>query len=348
MKTFRSNAEHAKHAKVETSSRVRFFWVGLESSRSPGVAPIPAVGEMITTPTNSACSACSAFDLKPRLLCRSRSRIRGGFLRADAEELDVEDEGGAAGDGRRVAVVAVRDVRRADQARFLPDLHLLDAFGPALDHLVQAELGRLPPLVGGVEDVAVGEAAFVVDLHLVGRGGARTVARRQRLEDEPVGQLGRALLLRRLVREVAAGDLLLVGPRGGSLLRERVHLLHLRLGLDHGLLPQRAVGEPALHDLQLARLQRERGDVPAADQESDRVEGLLVVGLQRLFGGSGEREEHGERKSETHEGPFGRGGQTVRYFSTSWVIAIRSFPAFSFRGSTRIPPTRMVPPRWMA
>src|SRR5258705_9409597 len=93
----------------------------------------------------------------------------GGFLRADAEELDVEDERGAAGDGRRVSVVAVSDVRRADQAGFLADLHLLDALGPALDHLVQAEFGGLPALVRGVGNGAIGQAGVVIDLYFVRR-----------------------------------------------------------------------------------------------------------------------------------------------------------------------------------
>src|SRR3954465_10153518 len=91
-----------------------------------------------------------------------RERWTGsGLFAVDAEELDVEDQGGAAGDGRGMAVVAVGDVRRADEPRLLAHLHLRHAFGPALDHLVQGELGRLPALVGRVEDGAVGEPALV-------------------------------------------------------------------------------------------------------------------------------------------------------------------------------------------
>ena len=39
----------------------------------------------------------------------------------DAEQLDLEDERGAAGDGRRVPVVAVGDVRGAHELRLLAD-----------------------------------------------------------------------------------------------------------------------------------------------------------------------------------------------------------------------------------
>ena len=53
-------------------------------------------------------------------------------------------------------------------------------------------------------------------------------------------------------------------------------------------------------------------------------------------------------KARRMRGLSGKGARTLRYFSTSWVMAISSLPAFSSRGSTRMPPTRIVPPRWMA
>src|SRR5919198_264010 len=75
----------------------------------------------------------------------------------DPQQLHVEDEGGAARDRRGMAVIAVGHVGRTDEARLLAHLHLLHAFGPALDHLVEAELGRLAALVRRVEDGAVAE-----------------------------------------------------------------------------------------------------------------------------------------------------------------------------------------------
>src|SRR3989442_10904913 len=80
----------------------------------------------------------------------ARSKIARTFslLPGDAEQLDLEDERGAAGDGGRVPVVAVGDVRGADELRLLADVHLLHALGPALDDAAQRELGGLASLVG--------------------------------------------------------------------------------------------------------------------------------------------------------------------------------------------------------
>src|SRR5581483_3551145 len=181
----------------------------------------------------------------------------------------------------------------------------------------------------------------------VGGAGTRPVPGRDRLVDHAARQPRRARLLRRLVRVRLPRLLLLVGACGGPLLRQRVDLLHLLIRLDHRLLPGGAVGDPALDDLQLVGLERERREIAAAHQIPDGVERLLVVALERLRG-SGERDEQSESENRTHEEPFSREARTLRYFSISWVTAISSLPAFSFCGSTRIPPTRMVPPRWMA
>src|SRR5262249_5807915 len=154
--------------------------------------------------------------------------------------------------------------------------------------------GRLPALVAGVEDGAAGEAALVVHLHLVGGGRARALAGRQRLVDQAAGQLRRARLLRRFLRVLLARGLLLVRTRAGARLRERVHLLHLPLRLDQRLLAAGSVGQPVLDDLQLVGLERERRQVSAADQVADRVEGFLVVGLERGLRGGGQSERECE------------------------------------------------------
>src|SRR5947208_3412721 len=81
--------------------------------------------------------------------------LRASLLSVDREQLDLEHERRPARDGRRVPVVAVRDVGGAHEPRLLADLHLADTLGPALDDLVEAELRRPAVLGGAVEDGAV-------------------------------------------------------------------------------------------------------------------------------------------------------------------------------------------------
>ena len=55
------------------------------------------------------------------------------------EELDVEVEGGAAGDDVAGALVAVAELRGHDQLALLAHAHAEDALLPALDHLRSGE-----------------------------------------------------------------------------------------------------------------------------------------------------------------------------------------------------------------
>ena len=88
--------------------------------------------------------------------------------------------------------LAVGDRRRADQLRFLADLHALHTFGPAADDTVQRELGGLATLHGAVEHRPVGQRAVVVHAHDVGLLRARAFARRQRPVDQARGRGRRA------------------------------------------------------------------------------------------------------------------------------------------------------------
>src|SRR5713226_685845 len=278
------------------------------------------------------------------------------LLAVDAEQLDLEDQRGAARDGRRVSMVAIGDVRGADQLRLLADVQLLHALGPALDHAVERELRRLAPLVGGIEDGAVDQPALVVDLDLVGLLRARALAGAQHLDHQPGGRLLRALLLRRLGEEVLGGGLLLLGGRVGARLHQLgdrllpLRRLRLRLG------PGGGVVEPLLHHLQLAGLELQGLHAGAdADSVTDRIEGLVVVALERLRAG-GEREgEQGGDGEPGHGSPFvrralmsrARRGVSGQSPPIPWVMATSSVPASGFAGSSRSPPTKMVPPRWM-
>src|SRR6187455_153796 len=60
----------------------------------------------------------------------SVGRGRRGRARDDFQQLDLEHERGAPGDGL-VTTVTVGEIGRADQARLAADLHPLHTFGPA-------------------------------------------------------------------------------------------------------------------------------------------------------------------------------------------------------------------------
>jgi hypothetical protein len=62
-----------------------------------------------------------------------------GCSAVDAEQEDVKDEGGAAGDDVADAGLAVGHVGRDDQSPLLADAHAQDTGVPALDHLADAQ-----------------------------------------------------------------------------------------------------------------------------------------------------------------------------------------------------------------
>src|SRR4029077_15383537 len=92
------------------------------------------------------------------------------LLGADFEQLDFENERGAAGN-RRAALVPIREDGRADELRLAADLHLLHALGPTGNHAVERERCGLVALIGAVELGSVNQRAAVVDLHGVGGFG---------------------------------------------------------------------------------------------------------------------------------------------------------------------------------
>lgn len=84
------------------------------------------------------------------------------------EELDLEDERGAARDLWRRAVLAVRVVGAAREHALLALVHRHDALVPALDHTADAdvELKESGPIARAVELLAVEKGAHVVHLDL--------------------------------------------------------------------------------------------------------------------------------------------------------------------------------------
>ena len=104
----------------------------------------------------------------------------------DAEELDLEDEGGRRGNDGREAALAVRVVRGARQLRRLPDGHLHHPFVPSFDDLAHTdgELEGLAAVLGAVELGAVRESTCV-------RGGRGDRRQRVRFGSNPVREGGR-------------------------------------------------------------------------------------------------------------------------------------------------------------
>ena len=91
-----------------------------------------------------------------------RAAVAGAGL-LDAEQLDLEDEGGRRGNDRRETALAVRVVRGARQLGNLPDGHSRHPLIPSLDDLADAdgELEGLAAVLGAVELGAVREGTCV-------------------------------------------------------------------------------------------------------------------------------------------------------------------------------------------
>src|SRR5919201_6105122 len=154
---------------------------------------------------------------------------REARLLDDLEQLDLEDERRARLDLRRRAAVAVGGVRGTDEAALAADLHLLDAFGPALDHPVERKRDRLAALDRAVEHGAVRQRALIVHLHFVGGRRTRTGAGLQRRDDGAGRRLDRALFRRRLVDVGLPGFALRHRGGGHTRLLEILDLRTVRL-----------------------------------------------------------------------------------------------------------------------
>src|SRR5581483_5115110 len=268
------------------------------------------------------------------------------LLLHDLEQLDLEHERRARLDLRRLAAIAVRDVRRTDELRLPADLHHLHALGPALDDAVQRERRRLAALHRAVEHRTVGQCARVVHLHRV--RGLRRVARPGldlRIDQTGRGLL-RALLRRRLVEVALAGLLLLFGRLRHARLRELVDLRTEGLEVDLLLVFEHAVAEPFLHELELLLRQLERAEV-LAEREAERVHRLVVVGAECRFGGApgGGRDddEHQGGGEETHVESFPFPGRAIGDDGGSAGMAVlaarrvRGKRAAAVRGRARRP-----------
>ncbi len=155
--------------------------------------------------------------------------------------------------------------------------------GPALNHLVQLEGGGFATLDGAVEQGAVGEAAFVVDLDLVGRLRLGALAGAQHFVLQAGSGGGDAGLLGIVGEEAAA----LLGVGVGFLLHLggfSVGHLFLEVG-EHGLhlvFGERArlagIGVTKAGDIGVDIHLRQLLHIGLAGEEADAVTHLGVVG----------------------------------------------------------------------
>ncbi len=131
-------------------------------------------------------------------LSKSNHLSRGGakaaslelVLADDAEELDLEDEGGVRADVAASATGAVGEIRGDVELELVANSHKLESLSPATDDLGDAEGSRGVALVRGIELLAVDEGAAVVDLD--GVAGGRLESARA-LGDDLVEQTGISL-----------------------------------------------------------------------------------------------------------------------------------------------------------
>ena len=95
----------------------------------------------------------------------------GGFRLHDVDQFDLEDEIVACLDDRTAILLAIGQSVRNVEQEDIAFVHLLQALRPAGDDLVEAEHGGGTAIIGGVEFLTVGRAAFIIHAHQICRRG---------------------------------------------------------------------------------------------------------------------------------------------------------------------------------
>src|SRR5579863_6486935 len=97
-----------------------------------------------------------------------------------AQQFDVEDQGCVGGNYASRAASSIAKLRWDSQLPLAPDLHPVNSFVPAFDHLAapQVECKWLAVVDGTVELLAVGEPSCVVDFDCFAPRGDRSCADR--------------------------------------------------------------------------------------------------------------------------------------------------------------------------
>ena len=208
----------------------------------------------------------------------------GGGCADDFQQLDLEDEGGAARNGR-TSTISVGKVRWTNQGGLPSDLHLLDALGPTGDDSAERELRGFVPAIGAVELSPVHESAAVVDLDRIGSFGGGAGTGPQLSIDQPGFSLDGAWLHGGLGEIGLGGGLLPLRHAANARLSKRLNLRSPRVQVQ-GRLAGRGVRQSPLDDFEFAGRQVElrKGGIHG---EAQGVKGLLLVGGQCRHGGGG-------------------------------------------------------------
>ncbi len=241
-------------------------------------------------------------------LARRRRRLPLGSAAParlhDIQQFHLEDQGRAARDLGRTAFVAVGQGGGADDPALAADLHQLHGLRPAGDDAGERERGRFLACDGTVEHRAVHQRAFVVDLDLVLGGRARAGAGGQGRDDYPAGGFRRALFRRSLGEERHPGHLRLCGGGSHARLLQFLQLRHVAVGILDGGLALHRVGKARLDQFELPGREVEGREI-AADDDAERIQRLVLLGLGGRRGSAGEAcpghaGSHQDTKIATH------------------------------------------------
>src|SRR5687767_1988448 len=118
---------------------------------------------MIWIASASRASRCVSVRAVIRVRRASALRLLGG---QDVDQLDLKEQRRAV--RYRAAAGAISELGGNRELPALADTHHRDAFLPAADQAAEREGRRLAPLDRGVEHLAIGETADIMDHHLVG------------------------------------------------------------------------------------------------------------------------------------------------------------------------------------
>jgi len=122
-------------------------------------------------------------------------------LVCDSKQFNLEDERCAARYDRRASPLAISNAGRTHQLGFSSDLHSLNAFGPARNHLIQRKLSGLVSFIRAVELGSIGQGPAVIHGYNVAGSRRRTRAGSDFAIDQTARRLDRTGFCRGLIKK---------------------------------------------------------------------------------------------------------------------------------------------------
>jgi hypothetical protein len=158
---------------VESASRRLVPRRSASARRVEGGVPLPAGGFLLGSRRRR---------VQPAAGLRAGATLASapvGSGRVDREQLDLVDDRRAAWDARRIPARSMGQLGGADQPALPTHAHPEQRFPPAGQAACDHQLGRNAALHGAVENVAVAQAAVIVEPHAVAGARARPRSRAQ-------------------------------------------------------------------------------------------------------------------------------------------------------------------------